>query len=58
MSKDDLKDAVLSYRVPAALKADLQKLADADRRKLGAYVQIILEEHVTAKKAAKKGKQP
>ncbi len=28
------------------LKAALQKLADADKRKLGPYIQIVLEEHV------------
>jgi hypothetical protein len=40
------KDAVVSYRMPSELKAALQKLADADKRKLGPYIQIILEEHV------------
>jgi predicted transcriptional regulator len=40
------KMASLSYRVPAELKAALKKLAEADRRKLGAYVQLVLEEHV------------
>jgi hypothetical protein len=45
------KTEALSYRVPGELKAELKKLADADRRSLGQYVQIILEEHVAAKKA-------
>ena len=52
----DVKDAVLSYRVPQNLKDELQRLADADRRKLGQYVQIALEEHVAAKKSARKSK--
>ena len=43
------KTASLSYRVPADLKAALQKLADTDKRKLGAYVQLVLEEHVERK---------
>ena len=42
--------ASLSYRIPAALKADLQKLAGADRRKLGPYLQLVLEAHVEAKR--------
>jgi predicted transcriptional regulator len=51
------KTDALSFRVPAELKADLRKLADADRRSLGQYVQIALEEHVAARKAAgKRGK--
>ena len=40
--------------MPEALKAELQKLANADRRKLGPYILIVLEEHVAAKKAAAK----
>jgi hypothetical protein len=51
-----LKTAAVSYRIPEQLKADLQKLADADRRKLGPYIQIVLEEHVAAKNAAAKKK--
>ena len=45
------KTASLSYRVPAQLKEALRKLADADKRKLDAYVQLVLEEHIAAKKA-------
>lgn len=48
--------ASLSYIVPATLKADLLKLAEADRRKLGPYIQLALEEHVAGKKAAAKKK--
>jgi predicted transcriptional regulator len=46
----------LSFKIPKALKAELQKLADADRRKLSPYLVIALEEHVAAKKAAAKRK--
>ena len=49
--------APLSYRIPAQLKADLKKLAEADRRKLSAYIQVVLEDHVAEQKAAaKKGR--
>jgi hypothetical protein len=44
------KDAVVSYRIPGELKAALQKLADTDKRKLGPYIQIVLEEHVEQKR--------
>lgn len=53
---DDAKDAVISYRVPQSLKDALLKLAEADRRKLGPYIQIVLEEHVAAKKTPSKRK--
>ena len=48
-----IKSAALSYRIPEALKAELQKLADADRRKLGPYIQLVLEEHVASQKRTK-----
>ncbi len=51
------KDAVVSYRIPAELKAALQKLADADKRKLGPYIQIVLEEHVERKSSKPAGKR-
>ena len=51
-----LKTAAISYRIPAELKAALQKLADADKRKLGPYIQIVLEEHVATKKPTSKRK--
>jgi predicted DNA-binding protein len=50
------KTAPLSYRIPAELKEGLQKLADADRRKRGPYIQLVLEAHVEAKK--QEGKRP
>lgn len=46
---------VLSYKVPKTLKAELQKLADADRRKLGPYILLVLERHVEEEKAKQKG---
>jgi predicted DNA-binding protein len=55
------KDAQMAYRIPMSLKNELQNLADADKRKLGPYVQLVLEEHVAAKTAGKtrgKSKRP
>ena len=45
--------APLSYRIPAWLKAELQKLADADRRSLGPYLVLVMEQHVEAAKKRK-----
>ena len=55
MPKADGDKVVLSYLVTKELKAALQKLADADRRKLGPYIQLVLEAHVEGKK--KEGKK-
>ena len=53
MSKD-VEKAALSYRVPAGLKQALQNLADADRRKLGPYIQLVLEP--TSNRSARKAR--
>jgi predicted transcriptional regulator len=45
------KTEALSFRMPPELKAELQKLASADRRELSVYVRLALEDHVAAKKA-------
>jgi len=37
---------VTTYRIPAKLKEELQKLADADKRRLSQYLRVVLEEHV------------
>jgi len=56
MTRDaELKTEPMGYRVPRKLKEALQALADADKRKLGPYVQLVLEAHVEAKK--KEGKR-
>jgi len=54
MAKDEEK-AALSFLVPKSLKEALQELAEADRRNLTNYLQLVLEEHVEAKK--KEGKR-
>lgn len=51
----------LNVLIATSLKADLQKLADADRRNLSQYVNVALEQHVTEAKAkaaaAKRGQK-
>ncbi len=50
------KSTHLNFRVSDELKADLKKLADADRRELSVYARLVLEDHVATKKAAGKRK--
>ena len=42
----ETRDVVLSIRVTASMKAELQRRADASRRKLADYVVLVLEDHV------------
>jgi hypothetical protein len=47
--KDDKRSAVISVRVSEAVYAGLEALARADRRKLGQYVALVLEDHLAEK---------
>lgn len=40
------KDIQVTVRIPSELRDKLQVLADADHRKLAAYITLILESHV------------
>jgi hypothetical protein len=40
--------AQINLRVRPSLKAKLEKLAKQDRRTLSGYVEMLLEDHVTA----------
>jgi hypothetical protein len=42
------RNAQLNLRVRPTLKAKLEKLAKEDRRTLSAYVEKLLEDHVTS----------
>jgi predicted transcriptional regulator len=42
------KTVPLSHRLDPELKLKLQRLADADRRSLTNYIEIVLEKHVQA----------
>jgi len=42
------KTAPLSIRITPELKAEIERLAEADRRSVAAYVEIVLLEHVKA----------
>lgn len=49
------KTVPLSFRLHPALKAGLQKLAEADRRSLTNYIEVLLEKHLEEKKKLKHG---
>ena len=42
------RSAQMNLRIRPALKAKLEKLAKKDRRTLSAYVEKLLEDHVTS----------
>jgi hypothetical protein len=48
--------AQINLRVRPSLKAKLEKLAKQDRRSLSAYVEMLLEDHVT-KQEGRRAKQ-
>jgi hypothetical protein len=52
---NETRAAPLGLRITPSLKAALEELAQADRRTLASYVELVLEAHVEAKK--KEGKR-
>jgi hypothetical protein len=50
------RNAQLNLRVRPSLKAKLERLAKHDRRTLSAYVEKLLEDHVT-EQARRRAKQ-
>jgi hypothetical protein len=44
-----MKTATLNIRIEAPVKAKLQELADADNRKLGDYVSLLLKKFTEKK---------
>jgi predicted DNA-binding protein len=52
---EELRTAPVGLRLKPSLKSELDELADADRRTLASYIEMVLEAHVEAKK--QKGKR-
>jgi hypothetical protein len=46
----ELRSVPLGLRIKPSLRAELDRLAEADRRTLASYVEIVLEAHVDAKR--------
>jgi hypothetical protein len=47
---------VVTTRLGESIVAELHALAEADRRKLGNYIAMVLEDHVAAVRAARKAR--
>jgi predicted transcriptional regulator len=50
MREQEKMTETVTIRLTPALKAALQELADADRRKLASYLTLVLEEFVSKKR--------
>jgi len=55
MDEHERRDVQIGFRAKASLKAELERLAKSDRRSLASYLEIVLEQHVDAKR--KEGKK-
>ena len=53
---EEKRTASVGLRLKPSTRTALERLAKADRRKLAPYIEIVLEEHVAAKKTADKKK--
>lgn len=47
------KTAPLGLRITPELKAEIEKLAAADKRSVAAYVELVLQAHVDALRKSK-----
>jgi predicted transcriptional regulator len=53
MREQEKMTETVTIRMTPAVKAALQALADADRRKLASYLSLVLEEHAEKHEANK-----
>jgi predicted transcriptional regulator len=56
MREQEKMTETVTIRMTPAVKAALQALADADRRKLASYLGLVLEEHAAKRTPAAKPK--
>jgi predicted transcriptional regulator len=56
--EDEKSSAIIAFRVKPSVKAELERLAKAERRPLSNYLQVVVEDYLEAKRqeAKKKGK--
>jgi predicted DNA-binding protein len=52
----EIKSAPVGLRLTPSFKAELEALAKADSRPLASYIELILKQHIAAKKV--EGKSP
>jgi hypothetical protein len=50
MDEHERREVQIGFRAKASLKAELERLAKADRRSLASYLEIVLEQHIDAKR--------
>lgn len=50
------KTAPLGLRIEPELKAEIEKLAAADKRSVAQYVELVLQAHVEAQRKKVRGK--
>jgi hypothetical protein len=53
-----MRDAQIGFRVRAHLKAELERLANAEHRTLANYLEMLLEAHVAAAAKQQEAKRP
>jgi hypothetical protein len=54
----ETKTAVLNIRIKPSVMATAKRLADADRRTLAAYIELLILRDAETSEPAKKGKKP
>jgi hypothetical protein len=47
------KKPIISFRIRDDIKDGLQQLANDDRRSLSSYIEIVLDDHLKAKRGKK-----
>ena len=52
----ELRSVPLGLRIKPSLREELDRLAEADRRTLASYIELLLEAHVEAVRGKKKPK--
>lgn len=52
------RTALIAFRVTAGMKAELERLAEADRRSLSSYIELALERHVAEVTKPVRPKEP
>ena len=55
--EDEKNTALISFRVKPSVKAELERLAKAERRPLSNYLGVVIEDYLEAKRQEAKKKR-
>jgi hypothetical protein len=55
--EDEKNTAIIAFRVRPSVKAELERLAKAERRPLSNYLQVVVEDYLEAKRQEAKKKR-